>query len=417
MTELKVGQAEALERFECALPALLEWFEQRQRNFPWRQNLDTQPDLREGNCSIRLRRNPYLTWLSEIMLQQTQAKTVLPYFERFCQRFPTLETLAEAEEEEVLKYWEGLGYYSRARSLLKCAREIRAKYSGHFPCDKADLKTLPGIGPYTAGAISSLAFDQAVSAVDGNVMRVVARFLKQAYRQGDPASLKACDRFLDTLWPELFARFSCSPGATNEAFIELGACLCQAKKAQCWLCPIQEACLMKDAEEALTLPLPAMRKEKREEAWTCLRIRDSQSQRYLVEQRPEVGLLAKLWQFPMLEGHLELATVEEFFSSFDLKVRCRSLREHRHVFSHLIWSVRAYSVELVEPERSLESIAVGLPHLNDLSFDWSVCQEVETTYGSETSWKTSDQLRELAFSGAMQGYVKEIVGTAPTPTI
>ncbi|MCB1215067.1 MAG: A/G-specific adenine glycosylase [Deltaproteobacteria bacterium] len=198
---------------------LLQWFQDFQRPLPWRKN-----------------QNPYSIWVSEIMLQQTQVATVIPYFERFMKRFPSLQDLAKASEEEVLSFWSGLGYYRRARFLHRGAQEVQNKYQGKIPNNFKDLKNIPGIGDYTAGAIASIAFQQASPVVDGNVIRVLSRFYALQGHAKEGTLIKK-------IWEKAQALVQGpQPGDFNQALMELGATLCRVKAPDCGHCPIAQNC-------------------------------------------------------------------------------------------------------------------------------------------------------------------------------
>lgn len=199
--------------------SLLEWYDASARQLPWR--------------SIK---NPYWTWVSEIMLQQTQVKTVIPYFETWIQKFPTLQTLAEASEEHVMKYWAGLGYYRRARMLHQGAKHVHAKWKGQIPSDIQTLQTIPGIGRYTAGAIASIAFEQRASILDGNVMRVLSRLFLIKQPIDDPKTIAKLWRFAEQILPDQRI------GDFNQALMELGALVCTPEKPACHECRLTSVC-------------------------------------------------------------------------------------------------------------------------------------------------------------------------------
>ena len=196
---------------------LLLWYEQNKRDLPWRED-----------------QNPYKVWVSEIMLQQTRVDTVIPYFNQFMKKFPTIYDLAKADSQEVLKAWEGLGYYSRARNLHDSAREVVASYAGDVPADRHSLESLKGIGPYTSGAILSIAFDQAEHAVDGNVMRVLSRILKIEENISEYRVRKKFTEYAQALLSKV------NPSSFNQGIMELGALICVPKEPRCSLCPVQK---------------------------------------------------------------------------------------------------------------------------------------------------------------------------------
>jgi A/G-specific adenine glycosylase len=252
---------------------LLKWYNTAARNLPWRNETD-----------------PYRIWVSEVMLQQTQVATVIPYYNRFLNRFPTIEVLAEASLDVVLKEWAGLGYYARARNLHKAAREIVANYNGHLPDAFASLRRLPGFGPYTAGAVASIAFGEAVPAVDGNVKRVLARLLAIAedVTRGPGASQ------LNQAAAELVV--SDQPGDWNQALMELGATICLPITPRCLLCPLRAHCQGLAQGIAPTLPRKPKKKPLPHYNVTAAVIRHDG--KMLIAQRPPQGMLGGMWEFP-----------------------------------------------------------------------------------------------------------------------
>lgn len=257
---------------------LAAWFARSARDLPWRRT-----------------RDPYCVWVSEIMLQQTQVATVEPYFERFVRAFPTIEALAAADEQQVLRLWEGLGYYRRARQLHQAARAIVAEHGGRFPRDREAVRRLPGIGRYTAGAILSIAFDARESILEANSIRLLARLV--AYR-GDPASGEG-GRVLWAVAEAVLPRTNV--GAFNQALMELGSMVCVPKAPQCETCPVAVLCRARAAGLQAEIPAakPKRPSEARREAAVLVR-RDG---RVLVVQRPEGERWAGLWDFPRFEVH------------------------------------------------------------------------------------------------------------------
>ncbi len=252
---------------------LLEWYRLQARQLPWRG----QPD-------------PYATWVSEIMLQQTRVDTVIPYFQRWMQRFPTLEKLAAASEQDVLSAWEGLGYYSRARNLHRAARQVMSEYHGEIPNQRAALERLPGIGRYTAGAITSIAFGQDEAALDGNIRRVLARL----FDMEDPAYSGAGQR---RLWE--LARQNLPNGQAgdyNQALMDLGASLCTPHAPACLVCPLAELCQARQLGKQADLPVLKMRAPIPHYTVTAAVIR--RNNQVLIACRPSKGLLGGLWEFP-----------------------------------------------------------------------------------------------------------------------
>lgn len=270
MMTLDTEQVIFLQAHRAAAQAqLLAWFARHARDLPWRRG-----------------RTPYRVWVAEVMLQQTQVTKVRDYFERFVARFPTVAALAEASMDEVLKQWEGLGYYSRARALHRAAQEVVARYDGELPADVDALRRLPGIGAYTAGAIASIAFGIPAPAVDGNVRRVFARVL--ALAAPSAADLEAAAR----AWLPDDA-----PGAYTEALMELGATLCRPKSPQCLLCPWLDCCRARALGQPEAFPAPQPRKPiPHYDVVAAVTLRDDG--RVLVARRRQEDMLGGLWEFP-----------------------------------------------------------------------------------------------------------------------
>ncbi len=256
--------------------ALLDWYDKNARSLPWRARRGQKPD-------------PYHVWLSEIMLQQTTVTTVKPYFEKFLRLFPTIDALAAAEDEAVMAAWAGLGYYSRARNLLKCARLIAAEHDGAFPDEEDALLSLPGIGPYTAAAIAAIAFNREAAPVDGNIERVLARLygletplpaLKPLIKQKNQ-SLVPADR----------------PGDFAQAMMDLGATLCTPKRPNCLICPWHKPCQARHSGIAESLPQKAPKKPKPERSGTVYWLENAKRE-VLLHRRPDKGLLGGMLCFP-----------------------------------------------------------------------------------------------------------------------
>jgi A/G-specific adenine glycosylase len=260
-------------------PVLLDWYDRERRDLPWRVAPGTPAD-------------PYRVWLSEIMLQQTTVKAVIPYYERFLARWPTIEALAAASLDEVLGVWAGLGYYSRARHLHRCARMVVAHYRGRFPRTEAELQELPGIGPYTAAAIAAIAFGEPVVPVDGNVERVVARLF--AVREPLPAAKSVLKELAATLRPATRA------GDFAQAMMDLGATVCTPKRPSCLMCPLSSQCEAQARGLELKLPVRIAKAERPVRygiAFLALR----EDGHVLLRQRPATGLLARMLEVPSTE--------------------------------------------------------------------------------------------------------------------
>ncbi len=297
---------------------LLEWFRQAHRPLPWRAT-----------------RDPYHIWVSEIMLQQTQTATVIPYYERFIQRFPTVQALAEAPLEEVLRYWEGLGYYARARHLHRAA-QIIAQQGGQLPREVERLRELPGIGAYTAGAIASLAFNQPEPVVDGNVTRVLARLL---WLKGDFQRGRA-QRTLWTLARQLID--TNAPGMFNQALMELGSIVCTPSQPRCGECPLQSLCMAYQRGEPTTVPEPKPARPSVQVIDVSVLIwREGQ---LLLAQRPPSGWWGGLWEFPRAtrNGRETLETVAQRAVQ-KVGIQAEPVRLLRHVKHTVTYhSIRLY---------------------------------------------------------------------------
>ena len=297
-------------RLSQTVQPLLVWFQAHARTLPWRAD-----------------REPYHVWLSEIMLQQTRVEAVRGYYARFLAAAPDVFALAALPEAQLLKLWEGLGYYNRARKAQACAQEVAAR-GGVWPDTVEDLLALPGIGPYTAGAIASICFERPAAAVDGNVLRVCARVLDDATPIDSAAHKAALTAALSACYPAGHC------GDFTQALMELGATVCGPNRApQCEVCPIAALCLARAHGTAAALPVKAPKRAKRAEDYTvfCLRCGD----RLAVERRPEHGLLAGLWELPNTPGLLDERQAGEYASGQGLgDVRLRSARRQAHLHAH-----------------------------------------------------------------------------------
>lgn len=316
---------------ECITEPLLEWFQGYARVLPWRENPA-----------------PYRVWVSEIMLQQTRVEAVKPYFERFIEALPTVNDLAVCEEDVLLKLWEGLGYYNRVRNMQSAAKQIMEQYGGKIPSAYKDLLQLKGIGHYTAGAIASIAYGQAVPAVDGNVLRVISRVAaddrdirKQSVRSNMEVELQK-------IIPEQ------SAGAFNQALMELGATVCLPNAApKCGQCPWTEICLAKKEEKLETIPFKSKAAGRKKEERTVFLIQDGE--KILLRKRPKKGLLAGMYEFPNAKGRytqeMALAYVKEMGFS---PRRIQTLEQSVHIFSHVEWHMQGYLIRIDAFEQSTD---------------------------------------------------------------
>ena len=300
---------------------LLAWYDENRRILPWRE----KPE-------------PYRVWVSEIMLQQTRVEAVKPYFARFMEHLPDVESLAAAEEDELLKLWEGLGYYSRARNLKAAAQQIVEQHGGKMPSEYHDLIKLKGIGSYTAGAISSIAFGHPVPAVDGNVLRVIMRLLADDSDISEASVRKRVEEDLKPVMPKN------RPGDFNQALMELGATVCLPNGApKCAECPWKTFCRAGIEESWQQYPKKAVKKPRTVEYRTILVIRDGH--RAVIRRRPNKGLLAGMYEFPSLLGKASLDEVKDWLSAQGVcAVRIEKLPESKHIFTHKEWHMTGYMV-------------------------------------------------------------------------
>lgn len=308
----------------CLPEALLPWYYENRRDLPWRQNKD-----------------PYRIWVSEIMLQQTRVEAVKGYYDRFLRALPTVSALAECDDAQLYKLWEGLGYYSRARNLKKAARQVVECYNGIFPSTYEEILALPGIGEYTAGAICSIAFDQPTPAVDGNVLRVISRITDDATPIDLPAYKKTVRSALGEIYPA-------QAGDFTQALMELGATICGPNRLpDCENCPCRAFCLGNLRKTAENLPVKSPKRERRTEAYTVFVL--SCAGRIALEKRPDKGLLAGLWQLPNVPGKLDAQTALEQVERFGLKPKEILMQvEEIHIFTHIEWRMRGVYVNVAE---------------------------------------------------------------------
>lgn len=309
---------------------LLAWYNQNARKLPWRE----QPDA-------------YRVWVSEIMLQQTRVEAVKPYYYRFLEKYPDVLALAEAKEEELLKYWEGLGYYNRVRNMQKAAIQVRDHHSGEMPTTYDVLIELSGIGPYTAGAIASIAGDEKVPAVDGNVLRIMTRLNGDYSNISEPATTK-------TIRAELMECMPARPGDFNQALMELGATVCLPNGApKCNECPWQNACKAKAQGIISDLPVKNKPQKRRIEERTLILL--SGSQGIALRKRAAKGLLAGMYEIPALEGYKEESEVLECVKEIGYHpLHIREIESYVHVFSHIEWHMKAYLLRIDEISDSVK---------------------------------------------------------------
>ena len=313
--------------------ALLPWYEINKRDLPWRRD-----------------RDPYHVWLSEIMLQQTRVEAVKGYYTRFLAALPTIEALANCEDDILHKLWEGLGYYSRVRNLKKAAQVIMTEHGGLFPEEYALVRALPGIGDYTAGAICSICFDQLTPAVDGNVLRVMSRIQNDDTPIDQPARKKEVQRQLAEIYPGEAGNFT-------QALMELGATLCGPnRKPDCENCPCKAFCLGYKERTAEKLPVKSPKKGRKQDNITVFILRCGDS--FALEKRPESGLLAGLWQFPNIPGKLDASGAMGWAAEQGLKIAdIRRISEKKHIFTHIQWNMTGIYLDVSEKTGDIQWLA------------------------------------------------------------
>ncbi len=298
---------------------LLAWYHEHSRVLPWREDTD-----------------PYRVWVSEIMLQQTRVETVKPYFDRFMQQLPDLQSLAAVSEERLLKLWEGLGYYNRARNLQKAARILVEQHGGVFPSEYDALLALPGIGAYTAGAICSICFGRPTPAVDGNVCRVFARIAEDA--SDDKKRIFA---ILQSVYLELHAS---QRGDFTQSLMELGATVCTPGIPRCDACPLRLLCKAYYHQTQTQFPVKPIKKPRKHECRTVLVL--CCGDEVAIRKRPPTGLLPGLWEFPNVSDALTREQIQDTLTSWGI---CDAVLvgelQHKHIFTHVEWQMIGYRVD------------------------------------------------------------------------
>ena len=301
---------------------LVAWFDSEKRDLPWRHT-----------------KEPYKIWVSEVMLQQTRVDTVIPYYNRFTEKYPTIHDLANAPEEELLKMWEGLGYYSRVRNLQAGVKEVVEQYGGIVPKTRSEISQLKGVGPYTAGAVLSIAYGVPEHAVDGNVMRVLSRVLNIDADIALPKTKKIFEEAVMMLIDKN------NPSSFNQGLMELGALICTPTSPKCLLCPVRENCMAFQYGDPSSLPIKSKKTKTKTITYKVFVAVDAKGN-VLVEKRSSDGLLANMWQFPMIEQKDEAKALQKFKKQYGVKLEEGMLKllEFKHVFSHLVWEIESYLV-------------------------------------------------------------------------
>jgi len=345
---------------------LASWYEINKRSLPWRE----EP-------------TPYHVWVSEIMLQQTRVEAVKPYFKRFMDSLPTISDLSQAKEDVLLKLWEGLGYYNRVRNLQKAAQVIETQYHGEMPKDYEALLQLPGIGSYTAGAISSIAFGLPFPAVDGNVLRVLSRLRMDEREITDTKVKAAVEQEVSFAMRDLCQKGKLAPGVINQSLMELGACVCLPNGAPlCEQCPIAKLCRAYAANTVMEYPKKAAKKARVIETKTVLILKDEE--KVALHKRPQKGLLAGLYELPMIEGKLTKKQVIAFLKGNGLQpIFVKSLPSAKHIFTHKEWHMTGYEIKVDElsPKKPIGEVTDWIYALGkDIEKQYPIPSAFETYY-------------------------------------
>lgn len=320
---------------------VLKWYKKNKRDFPWRRDKD-----------------PYHVWISEIMLQQTRIETVIGYYHRFMEEIPTVYDLAKVDEEKLLKLWEGLGYYNRARNLKKAAKRIVDDYHGNFPTSYLELIELPGIGEYTAGAISSICFGEKKATVDGNVLRVYMRYYDDRSNISDAKTRATVKTKLESMMPK-------DSGDFNEGIMELGEVICIPNGIPlCSQCPIKEGCLAKKRNTYLELPIKNKKKDAKRLNYTVL-LMEYQG-KIAISKRTNKSLLNNLWEFPNLEGKYSISDIENYLSNHNIKYQCiEESVSYQHIFSHQKWDMISYKIKITEEIKETPILMKNIKEITD----------------------------------------------------
>ena len=359
---IEVKQLSETERLDQSVQPLLKWFEVSARTMPWRSNPE-----------------PYWVWVSEIMLQQTRVEAVRAYFDRVIAELPNIESLADIEDEKLMKLWEGLGYYSRARNLKKAAIVCVEQYHGELPRTYEALLKLPGIGSYTAGAIASIAYEQEVPAVDGNVLRVISRLLAWE----EDITKQSVKRKMEAALLELMKRVHPNPRTFTAALMELGALVCIPNGAPCCMeCPWKSICLARIQKKVERIPVKKKKIVRKIEERTVFLIQDGDLT--AIKKRPSTGLLAGLYELPNIEGFYSEQEVKRIWEEkLKLPLTVERLKDGKHIFSHIEWHMQAYRVII---PKILEQNKLLREQEGELFFVTQ--EELNTNYALPNAFKT-----------------------------
>jgi A/G-specific adenine glycosylase len=345
------GSPDIDKRLQEMVSPLLGWYDSHARILPWRESP-----------------SPYAVWISEIMLQQTRVEAVKPYFDRWMKTFPTLSSLAGASEAEVLKLWEGLGYYSRVRNIHKTAKLVMEKSGGSLPSSFEGLRSLPGIGEYTAGSVGSIAFQLPVPCVDGNVLRVTARLTADPSDISAAAAKKFITEQIRAIIPEE------RPGDFNQAMMELGATVCLPNGLpRCGECPVSFLCEARRLDRVAGFPVKSGKPPRKIEKRTVMVLLNEKGTAAALRKRPESGLLPSLWEFPNFDGVLSEDEMRQILDASCLNISSLvKLKGARHVFTHIEWDMTGYLavVKGSPPGQASAVMETDSSCNNALDFQW-----------------------------------------------
>lgn len=308
---------------------LLNWYQANKRQLPWRETSD-----------------PFKIWLSEVMLQQTQVITVIPYFEKFITKYKDLDALANADEEALLKDWEGLGYYNRIRNFHHAVKEVQEKYDSKVPSKPEEFFSLKGVGPYIGGAVQSIAFNNQLAAVDGNVLRVMTRLNRDNRDTTKVSVQKDIKNFIESDMP-------LEAGDFNQALMELGATICTPRTPKCVVCPVREHCEAFKKGEVMNYPVKKKAKKKAEYYYNVFFILNDKNEVLLFKQ--EDDLLKGMYELPRFDVDTSLESIEEKYG-LSLSQPSDAIGEHKHVFTHKIWFMEGYVVRTTDQHENFISL-------------------------------------------------------------
>ncbi len=380
-------QKNDIEKLRKIVMPLLAWYDSHARVLPWRENPE-----------------PYAVWISEIMLQQTRVEAVKPYFDRWMKAFPTISSLAAATEQEVVKLWEGLGYYSRVRNIHKTAKIIKDSYGGQLPPSFHELIKLPGIGEYSAGSIGSIAFQLPVPCVDGNVLRVITRITAEDADIAAAATKKLLTGWVREIVPKD------RPGDFNQALMELGATVCYPNgQPDCERCPVSFLCEAYQQNRTAEFPVKKAKPLRKKETKTVLVL--TQAGKIAVRKRPDKGLLAGLWEYPNYPGKLDEQDIRMLLEKKGLSpISLVKLKKSKHIFTHIEWHMSGYLAVLPDTGLEQKPLPNDKPGLQDI-------HESDADYSTESEyiWVESAFLNDrLTIPTAFKVYHQALLDTIQT---